>query len=78
MPKLIKGENLNISQIRQVKAAFVYRLTTENGYPRRNPCGATVPAITDQEWIKQHAFYIKRDGSLAAKPANCEPVYMAE
>lgn len=78
MPKLIKGENLTPSQVRQVKAAFIYRLTTENGYPKRNPCGARVPAISDAQWLKEHAFYIKANGNLADRPGYCEPACMAE
>ena len=79
MTRLVKGENLSSAQIKQVKAAFVYRLTIENGYPQRNPCGATVPAVSDAQWIKEHAFYIRSsDGQLADKPAYCEPVSMAD
>lgn len=79
MTRLVKGENLSSAQVKQVKAVFVHRLTTENGYPQRNPCGATVPAISDEQWIKEHAFYIRSsDGRLADKPNHCEPVFMAE
>lgn len=78
MPQLVKGENLTADQIKQVKATFVYRLTVENGYPQRNPCKASVPAIRDAQWLREHAFYINRDGKLASKPRHCEPVCLAE
>lgn len=75
--KLIKGNQLNEAQKRQVKSAFVHRLTTENGYPQRNPCKARVPAISDAEWLSKHAFYITKAGNLAGNRHRCEPVYMA-
>jgi hypothetical protein len=78
MSKLVKGKDLTPAQVSQVKAAFLYRLTVENGYPKRNPVGATVPAITDGEWLEKHAFFIRKDGNLASKPAFCEPAYMAD
>lgn len=78
MPKLIQGKDLTPNQVRQVKAAFVYRLTIENNYPLRNPCGARIPAISDSQWLEEHAFYIKNNGDLADKPHHCEPFYLAE
>lgn len=77
-PKLTPGNKLSPAQIAQVKRAFVYRLTTENGYPQRNPTGARVPAITDEQWINEHAFYFRKDGQLASRPAHCEPAFMVE
>lgn len=76
MPKLILGDKLTAKQVKEVKAAFVYRATTENGYPQRNPYGIRTPAISDEQWLKEHAFYINTDGSLAAKPSYCEPFYL--
>lgn len=76
--RLVKGSCLTEEQKRNILRAFPYRLTTENGYPQRNPCGASVPAISDSEWIDQHAFYLRKDGNLASKPNRCEPSYMAE
>jgi len=78
MSKLIKGENLTLNQIKQVKAAFVHRPTTENNYPKRNPYGIKIPAVSDEQWVKEHAFYIDANGSLASKPNYCEPFYLAD
>lgn len=75
MPKLIPGNQLSAGQQRMVKAAFVYRLTSENGYPQRNPTGAIVEPISDAEWLEKYAFYIKANGDLANKPNHCEPIY---
>lgn len=74
MPKLVKGENLTASQIHQVKRAFVHRHTVEHPFRMR----ADKPVQTDREYINEHAFYIKADGTLAHIPKRCEPVYMAD
>lgn len=80
MSKLVKGRDLTPDQVSQVKRAFIYRLTVENGYPKRNPTGASVPAVTDAQWIDDHAFYITKEGKLSrARGENhCEPAFMAE
>lgn len=36
------------------------------------------PVITDAEWIADHAFYVKKDGSLDARYGHCEPAFLAE
>lgn len=76
--KLIKGNQLNEAQKRHVKAAFVHRLTKENGYPARNPCKARVPAISDEQWIAKHAFWFKDNGEPTMARIHAEPVYMAD
>lgn len=78
MPKLIKGENLTPDQVKQVKAAFVHRPTVENNYPKRNVYQLRIPAVEDSQWLREHAFYFCKDGTLAAKPNYCEPYFMAE
>jgi hypothetical protein len=35
------------------------------------------PQANDQ-WIKEHAFYITRKGDLSARHNYCEPAYMAD
>jgi hypothetical protein len=69
----IRGDKLSFSQRRQVLAAYIYRLTTENGYPQRNPCGAKVAAISDTQWLAEHAFAFTKDGRLDARYNHCEP-----
>jgi|WetSurMetagenome_2_1015567.scaffolds.fasta_scaffold67837_5 hypothetical protein len=67
--KCIRGDNLNESQLEQVKAAFVFRFTAigkDKYYP------------TESAWIKLHAFYFKKNGQLASKPNHCVPHYMAK
>lgn len=78
MPKLIKGDNLTPDQVKKVKAAFVHRPTIENNYPKRNSYGLRIPTVEDSQWLREHAFYINRDGSLAKKPNYCEPFYLVE
>ena len=76
--RLIKGSELSPVTRAEVLRTFTYRLTTENGYPKRNPCGASVPAVSDAEWLAAHAFYVRKDGALAANRRHCEPAYMAD
>jgi hypothetical protein len=80
---LIKGANLTANQIKLVKAAFIYRWTTENG--QRESAWAnsegkpTIPLQSDDEWIKEHAFYFVKDGSrLMLNKHHAEPHYMAD
>jgi len=76
---LVKGENLTLAQTQMVKNAFVHRLTIENGYPEKNPCNATCKAISDKQWIKEHAFHFIKDGSrLTFNHKHCEPSFMAD
>ena len=76
--KLIKGDQLSNEARKQVLSQFVYRLTTENNYPRRNPCGARDPAISDSQWLAKHAFYVRKDGRLARNRHHAEPSFMAD
>lgn len=75
--KLIKGSELPENLKRQVLAAYVYRLTTENGYPAHNPCKARVPAISDAQWLAEHSFYVTARGTLDARQHHAEPAYLA-
>lgn len=76
--KLVKGNNLTEAQRKHVLQAFIYRLTVENNYPERNPCGATVDPITDKQWLTDHAFYITNDDDLSGLHTHCEPSYLAD
>lgn len=78
MIKLTRGTDLLPETRRQVLRAFTYRLTFENGYPRRNPCKARVEPITDAEWLAAHAFYTRKDGALDGRMHYCEPAFLAD
>lgn len=80
---LIKGDQLNERQMRQVLNAFGYRWTIENG--RRveawlpASCWPTIPKVSDAEWIQAHAFHFLKDGSrLMANRRHAEPAYLAD
>lgn len=81
---LIRGNELNEAQRRLVLAAFGYRWTTDNkeratrwlgragGVPR-------IPLVTDDQWLKDHAFHFVKDGSrMMATRHHAEPAYMAD
>jgi hypothetical protein len=77
---LVNGSKLKLAARAEALARFIYRLTTENGYPQRNPCGARVPAISDEEWLANHDFYVTNSGKLLNRHGHCEPagVFTAE
>ena len=79
--KLVKGCDLNRETIEYVKEAYGYRWTIENrlraDYWLKGEVPNTEP-ISDKEWINAHAFYIRKDGRIAAKPNCCVPVSRAE
>lgn len=75
MPRCIRGDKLTPAQRLEVLAAFVHRDTVERPWIEKDRIrhGRTVERVTDEEWLKTHAFYITQDGHLATKPAYCEP-----
>ena len=94
---LVKGEDLTLSQRREVLAAFIFRWTSDNPHRLRVyrcphcdlvnldfgkvGCRQYHPTIllqTDEEWIREHAFYVNARGCLAANKNHCEPAFMAE
>lgn len=79
---LIKGRNLTPQQRKQVTQAFLYRWTYDNPHRRRCWSGRskpTIPLISDDQWIAEHAFHFTADGSrLCHRPKHCEPAYMAD
>ena len=81
--KIIKGNELNHKQRAQVLSAYIYRWTSDN--PRRksvwnNVVGKpTVPLITDNQWLTEHAFWFLNDGSRSARThTHAEPAFMAD
>ena len=70
---LIRGDKLNAVQKRQVLRAFVHRLTYENAY--RAPC--RYPQ-TDQQWLREHAFYFRNDGMLSISRRYAMPASLGE
>lgn len=37
----------------------------------------TVPLVSDADWMRAHAFSVKRDGSLDARSRYAQPAYLA-
>ena len=79
--RLIKGSELNQRQTEQVLNAFIYRWTSGNNAREHvwaNIVGKpTIPLVSDNEWLKDHAFWFINDGSRLAKRHHAEPVYMS-
>jgi hypothetical protein len=36
------------------------------------------PYVGDAEWLKQHSFYVKKDGTLDNRRRHCMPDFMAD
>lgn len=84
-PKLIKGENLTSAQRAEVKSAFIHRFTGEHRpkwVDMRRDDGIHIDYLpthaTDNEWINAHAFYIRKDGHIATRPATAMPAWMTD
>jgi hypothetical protein len=83
---LVRGDQLGESARRQVLAVFGYRWTVENEARAREwskRSGAIIPSrfarITDQEWLREHAFHVVKDGSrLMRNRSHAEPACLAE
>lgn len=75
---LVLGSKLSLSTQTAILKAFVYRLTIENGYPRKNPCKARIPTISDAQWLAEHAFYVVKGGSRLMRNRHyAEPHFLA-
>ncbi len=81
--RLISGNDLNPRQTEQVLQAFIYRWTTGNNARERvwfGVCGKpTIPLISDNDWLRQHAFWFLNSGSrLAVSRRHAEPRYLEQ
>lgn len=59
--KLTKGETLTAKQIESVRSRFVH-------WPHSGQ--------TFETWIKDHAFYVRKDGQLSDAHRHCEPAFL--
>jgi len=83
MKGLIKGADLNTKQKQEVLNVFGYRWTVENKQRALQWLGniqpPTIQPQTDEEWLKEHAFYFVEDGTrLSKKRRHCEPACLAD
>lgn len=80
--KLTRGDQLNPTAKREVLASYVHRWTTGNTQRERswaNVQGApTIPLVSDEQWLADHAFWVRNDGTLARNRRHAEPAYMAQ
>jgi hypothetical protein len=38
----------------------------------------TIPLVSDDEWLRQHAFYVTANGDLSQRHRHCEPALTIE
>lgn len=75
---LVTGDKLSKATRELVLRAYVYRPTHENNYPKHNPLRMRVPATSDEQWLKEHAFYVTKNGNLDNRFDHCEPAFMVQ
>ena len=82
---LIRGDRLTHKQKEIVLCAFIYRWTADNGARETVWQGIqgkpTIELISDEQWIKEHAFYFHKSGErLSNKKTEvwAVPAYMTE
>lgn len=82
MSVLVRGDQLPSNLRREVLARYPYRWTSDN--PARERAwsrieGApTIPLVSDAQWLRDHAFYVTRRGTLDKRRTHAEPAYMTE
>lgn len=65
MARLLLGTMLSDEAKRDVLASFVHR-------------HLDTTSANDAEWLRNHAFYVRRDGKLSRAHKHCVPAFMAE
>lgn len=76
----ITGDKLSPRTRKQVLASYGYRWTHENHHVYRNMrhLAPRIPLVSDSEWLAEHAFKIKKDGTLDNRNRHCMPAYFAD
>ena len=80
--KWVKGTDLSPAAQKEVLNSYNYRWTKENTQRdavwEKMGSKPTIPLISDQQWLAEHAFKVKNDGSLDSRSRHANPHYMAE
>ncbi len=63
--RLVKGKDLTGAQREEVWRTYAMR-------------HLDTTCRSDEEWLRKHAFYVRKDGHLASRPSHCEPEYVAD
>jgi hypothetical protein len=81
---VIRGDKLPEHLKREVLNSFPYRWTKENEgraryfykYGKVDPPRSEL--ISDEQWLREHAFHVTKAGKLDARHAHAEPHFMAD
>jgi hypothetical protein len=68
-------ENAHQSYGGRCPACVQHRQCGGNSEPRHD---YHVPLVTDEEWLRDHAFYVTTRGTLSAHHNHCEPAFLAD
>ena len=82
MSKLVRGDQLPSNLRREVLSSYVYRWTSDNPQRERAWTGIkgapTMPLVSDEQWLRDHAFYVTDRGTLDKKRKHAHPAYLIE
>jgi hypothetical protein len=82
MSKPVRGDQLPSNLRREVLSQYVYRWTSDNPQRERawSTAGApTMPLVSDEQWLRDHAFYVTDRGTLDKKRnKHANPAYVIE
>jgi hypothetical protein len=82
MSKLVRGDRLPSDLRRQVLSRYVHRWTSDNRDRERVWRGVkgapTIPLQSDDQWLREHAFWVTSKGTLDARRKHAEPAFMIE
>jgi hypothetical protein len=83
MSNIVRGDKLPPKLQREVLAMYVYRWTVDNTQRERAWNGIagqpTIPLITDDQWLREHAFFVTKCGTLdKRRNHHAQPAYMAD
>jgi hypothetical protein len=77
----VNGSKLTRETREAVLSAYGYRWTVENQARARQWLSGqvpTIPPVSDSQWLAEHAFHVRKDGSLDARRRHCEPACLAD
>jgi hypothetical protein len=78
---VIRGDKLPPHLKAEVLRKFIYRWTTGNTQLDQAYRGIEtprIPMISDEQWLREHAFHVTKDGRLSLRHHHAEPYYMAD
>ena len=78
----MRGDRLPSELRRKVLASYIYRWTSDNPDRERAYRGIkgapTIPLVSDDQWLREHSFWVTDRGTLDKRKKHAEPAYMSD